>query len=126
MSYSSHLSCPSIPLQEAPFVPDMSAFDPLNSLCEQDAQVLHAGLAQFRHLLPHGLLSAHTSVLLPLFKRAQVLQDLGFNFMRVYVAWQGVMPSLGAINTTYLDQVEQVPVYKLKPLLNLHTIPLAP
>ena len=67
-----------------------------------------------------------TSVLLPLFKRAQVLQDLGFNFMRVYVAWQGVMPSLGAINTTYLDQVEQVPVYKLKPLLNLHTIPLAP
>jgi hypothetical protein len=93
----------------------MSAFDPLNSLCEQDAQVLHA-----------GLLSAHTSTLLPLFKRAQVLQDLGFNFMRVYVAWQGVMPFLGAINITYLDQVEQVPVYKLKPLLNLHTIPLAP
>ena len=57
----------------------------------------------------------HTSVL-PLLKRAQVLQDLGFNFMRVYVAWQGVMPTLGAINTTYLDQVEQVPGYKLEPL----------
>ena len=34
-------SC-SLPLQEAPFVPDMAAFDPLNSLCEQDAQV-HEG-----------------------------------------------------------------------------------
>jgi hypothetical protein len=35
--------CCDFPVQEAPFVPDMSAFDPLNSLCEQDAQVTKRG-----------------------------------------------------------------------------------
>lgn len=60
----------------------------------------------------------------------QVLQDLGFNFMRVYVAWQGVMPSPGIINTTYLDQVEALVAllasHNISSILDCHQDVLAP
>jgi endoglycosylceramidase len=59
-----------------------------------------------------------------------MLQDLGFNFMRVYVAWQGVMPSPGVINTTYLDQVEALvallAAHNIFSILDCHQDVLAP
>jgi endoglycosylceramidase len=60
----------------------------------------------------------------------QALQDLGFNFMRVYVAWQGVTPSPGVINTTYLDQVEALvallSAHNISSILDCHQDVLAP
>ncbi len=93
-------------------MPDMAAFDPLNSLCEQDAQVLRA-------LPPSNTRDA-----------VQLLQDLGFNFMRVYVAWQGVMPAPGVVNASYLDQVERLVAllarHNISSILDCHQDVLAP
>ena len=50
--------------------------------------------------------------------------------MRVYVAWQGVMPSPGVINASYLDQVEQLvallAAHNISSILDCHQDVLAP
>jgi endoglycosylceramidase len=48
----------------------------------------------------------------------------------MYVAWQGVMPSPGVINTTYLDQVEQLvallAAHNISSILDCHQDVFAP
>ena len=54
----------------------------------------------------------------------QHLVDWGFNMIRLYVAWQGVEPSLGQYNYTYIEELRKIvrmcAKYNISVLLDAH------